>query len=262
MNRFLGTKTKILSSIYNVLIELDILNGKICDIFSGSLAVSLFLKRKGYNLISNDINSLSMAYSKAFLLPNTIPEYEVSKFLPDITNTQFNRYKEYAHIIIQNQKDIFTKENIYNEFRSWNDYVNNIESLAVILAFLEQSTINSSKNVELRSDIFDYYSKLGKHSFYKSVRGKEGNRNYFTSTNAKRIDFILSHIRHWNKNGLLNDHTKYSLISILLDSMERCVNIQGSYHDFPREKLEERALKDFTFFSLIILAYYIQKKNT
>ena len=247
MNRFLGTKTKILSDIHNVLLDLGILEGKICDIFSGSLAVSLFLKRKGYSIIANDLLPLSYSYSQAYLIPSEIPQFKLDRLLTDkISKNNFRNLKDLTYQKIQSQKLLFKNLNpIYKEFKSFNTYSEEIYSLAFVLTFLEYSNHPIDKNVKIRNDIFDYYTKSGHKSDFRSLRGKIGKRNYFIPTNAKKIDFILSQIRFWNINSLLNEQEKHTLICVLLDSMEKYVNIQGTYHDFPRDKFEARALKPF-----------------
>lgn len=242
MNRYLGTKTKILPEIAHVLSGLGNVDS-VCDIFAGSLAVSLFLKRNGYSVIANDINKLSYAYARAFLTPNAIPTFEIGKLLPKLTNGVLAEVRDSAKEIVDHQRETFERENVWGEFRSWTEYVERSESLAMVMAFLQRGDASSHPKLRLRSDVLDHYTKAGHRSSFHSVRGTRGKRNFFSPRNAKRLDFILSHIRYWVQSGVLDEEGKYTLLSIVLDSMERCVNILGTYHDFPRQRLEERARK-------------------
>ncbi|MDO8730370.1 MAG: DNA adenine methylase [Candidatus Omnitrophota bacterium] len=245
MNRYLGTKTKILPDINKVLVGLQVNAGRVCDVFSGSLAVSLFLKRSGYSVIANDINPLSYAYSQAFLIPNDVPQFDISRLLKEAHPTEIRNAKELAKTLLENQRVLFEKENRHGEFSSWVDYTKRLSSLALVSAFLEGAFKSALQKCRVRSCITDHYTKVGTKSHYKSMRGRRGRRNYFSEKNGRRMDFILSHIRHWWKEGLLSEQGKCVLISILLDGMERCVNINGTYHDFPRQTLEERARRPY-----------------
>lgn len=245
MNRYLGAKTKILPHIAKAMAESGFPSGRVCDIFAGSLAVSLDLKRRGYSVIANDINPLSYAYAQAYLLPNDVPQFDVGRLLPDLSSSELAKLRGDAKVLLSRRQGDFLAANKYAEFRSWDDFTERHESLALILAFLQTGDRKSHRRLQLRQDVFTHYSKAGSKSTYVSVRGTRGKRNFFSPENALRIDFILSHIRYWTNCELLDPQEKHTLISVLLDGMERCVNSQGTYHDFPRKYLESRAKKPF-----------------
>jgi adenine-specific DNA methylase len=112
-----------------------------------------------------------------------------------------------------------------------------------VLTFLQHAKEPCHPKLRLRSDVLNYYTKAGRNSSFHSVRGTRGKRNFFSAQNGRRLDFILSHLRYWVQSGLLNEEGKYTLLCVVLDTMERCVNIHGTYHDFPRKELDERARK-------------------
>jgi|GEM_PF-64784 len=262
MNRYLGTKTKILPDIRKVLVDLQVNAGRVCDVFAGSLAVSLFLKRIGFAVIANDINPLSYAYSQAFLIPNDVPQFDISRLLKDAHRTDVRNVAESARVLLGSQRVSFEKENVYGEFTSWDDYAKRLGSLALVLAFLEGGSKPALRRCHVQFYITDYYTKAGTRSQYKSIRGKCGRRNYFSERNGRRIDFILSHIRYWWKEGLLSEQGKCTLISILLDSMERCANTNGTYHDFCRQTFEERAKQPYrTHFPNYFGLLYAKQKH-
>ncbi|MDD5698601.1 MAG: DNA adenine methylase [Victivallaceae bacterium] len=247
MNRYLGTKTKILTPLFDTIKKVTgSPNPTVCDIFSGSLAVSLFLKRKGCSVISNDINDLSYVYAKAFLSTNNVPKYSKNLFSL-LSNKDKNSLEELADEILDSQQQDFQNKNIYGEFADWNTFKKNLRPTARIIAYLQFFINNIGDAYYDRQDIFDHYTKEGCKSAFTSLRGREGHRNFFSTKNARIIDRTLNHIRYWFQKGMINEVQRCTLVSILLDTMERFVNIQGTYHDFPREGLETRATRDLVF---------------
>jgi adenine-specific DNA-methyltransferase len=233
MNRYLGTKTKILPKIADAISALGRVDS-VCDIFAGSLAVSLFLKRHGFSIIANDINRLSYAYARCYLIPTAIPQFNIGKMLPKIPKGRIAELRHLAKATLSQQLETFDRENVWDEFQSWADYLKQFETISLVLAYLQQVAASSWSKLDLRTDVLDHYTKVGRNSSFRSLRGTQGKRNYFSPQNARHLDFILSHIRYWVQSGQLDEEGKYTLLSIVLDSMERCVNIHGTYHDFPR----------------------------
>ena len=76
--RFIGSKRLLLNKI-DYAIQQNIKNHNnlktFCDIFSGTLSVSMALKRNGYRVISNDINKFSYSFGISFLKNNSIPVF-------------------------------------------------------------------------------------------------------------------------------------------------------------------------------------------
>ncbi|MGH9158954.1 MAG: DNA adenine methylase, partial [Vicinamibacteraceae bacterium] len=82
LNRYLGKKTELLGPIMRAIEPLSRPGNLICDIFSGTLAVSLRLKSSGYRVAANDINLFSTVYGQAYLLNSDVPEAPVDLLLP------------------------------------------------------------------------------------------------------------------------------------------------------------------------------------
>lgn len=244
MNRYIGSKTKILTDIANAISELGEIKS-VCDIFAGSLAVSLHLKRLGHTVITNDVNPLSYAYARAFVIPNEIPQLDVKTLFKNLDHSELHELEIQVEETFEAERNKFESNNKWREFDSWVDFKERHYSLVMVIAFLQNSIHRSHPRVQLRKDIFDNYTKRGRYSSFTSLRGTRGKRNFFSANNAKRLDFILSHIRFWVQSNMISEEAKYTLLSVLLDSMERFVNIQGTYHDFPRNTLEQRARKKF-----------------
>lgn len=248
MNRFIGTKTKILPELYNEICKAsDDENRTVCDIFSGSLAVSLYLKKKGFSIMANDINDLSYAYSRAYLKQSSIPRYNVSEMLDIITLRDRSRVDQLATQILNEQKEVFNRENSYGEFKSWEEYSSRMFPTAQVIAYLQYFDNKIGDKDSDRSDILTHYTLWGEKSSYVSLRGRKGKRNFFDKHNAEKLDRALNHIRYWFQRRIINEFHRCTLVSILLDTMERYVNIQGTYHDFPRRGFEARAKKPLRF---------------
>src|SRR5437016_7456307 len=110
MNRYLGTKTKILTQFLSAISNLDCVS-TVCDIFAGSLAVSLFLKRRGYGVIANDINPLSYAYARAYLTSNNVAQFNIGRMLPHLKGEAILKLRRLGHKLIENQRSSFEAEN-------------------------------------------------------------------------------------------------------------------------------------------------------
>lgn len=248
MNRYLGTKTKILDELESAISA--VANSPaptVCDIFSGSLAVSLHLKRKGYSVIANDINDLSYVYGKAYIRHNSIPRYPTSALFAELSDSERRRLDHHAAEMLAENRTHFDASNRYREFTSWQHYCSQLRPTARLLAYFQHFQHQTGDNQYDRSDIVDYYTATGIRSAFISARGTRGNRNYFSAANARIIDHTLNHIRYWFVRGMITEFQRCSLISILLDTSERYANIQGTYHDFPRITLESRARKALQF---------------
>src|SRR5205823_886496 len=64
LNRYIGNKNVIIDEILGVVGTHARPGSLVCDAFSGSLAVSLALKREGYRVAANDINRFSAIYGR------------------------------------------------------------------------------------------------------------------------------------------------------------------------------------------------------
>jgi adenine-specific DNA methylase len=89
--------------------------------------------------------------------------------------------------------------------------------------------------------VYDAYCEAGRHSQFRSSRGSVGRRRFFSADNAATIDRALSRIRHWHREGYSSLRTTCTLTAILVSAVEKVSNTQGTYHDFPRDFVDERA---------------------
>lgn len=247
MNRYLGTKTKILDPLFRTIQDASGCDTPtVCDIFSGSLAVSLYLKRQGCSLIANDINDLSYVYAKAFLETSRVPRYRKRLFAA-LERADMRHLDALTEDVLAGQKQGYASGNQYGEFPTWESFKRAFRPTARVIAFLQHFENDIGDPQYDRSDIVDCYTKGGQRSAFVSLRGRKGRRNFFSTANAVVIDRALNYIRFWYRTGMIDEVERCTLASILLDTMERFVSTQGTYHDFPRESLETRARRPLVF---------------
>ena len=236
IQRYLGNKNSIADHILHEVGRFCQPGDIVCDIFSGTISMSMALKRSGYRVVSNDISIFSYHYANCYLRNNTIPVFDLG--LLGINGAD---YENIAQEVIEKKKDevgflFLRNQHLYELYKN----------LIIVLVYLERiETTDIAKKFQARY-IYNTYTEEGNNSYFRSLRGTEGHRRFFTPANGKRIDNILNKIREWNDNHLLSEVQYSLLISILCESIEKISNTQGTYHDFQRELYDERALHDLT----------------
>ena len=236
IQRYLGNKNSIADHILREVGRFCQPGDIVCDIFSGTISMSMALKRSGYRVVSNDISIFSYHYANCYLRNNTIPAFDLG--LLGINGAD---YENIAQEVIEKKKDevgfsFLRNQQLYELYKN----------LIIVLVYLERiETTDIAKEFQAHY-IYNTYTEKGENSYFRSLRGTEGHRRFFTPDNGKRIDNILNKIREWNDNQLLSEVQYSLLISILCESIEKISNTQGTYHDFQRELYDERALHDLT----------------
>jgi len=207
----------------------------VCDAFSGTLAVTLALKSAGYRVASNDTNYFAHVYGQAYLLPSSLPKVDAKAV---IGKTSYQDHCEVCTAVATALKgnpgfSFLEKENDFHAYTQ----------ILILSRFLEKSIHPSIPHKYEGSHIFNSYSTAGKHSAFVSLRGTTGNRAFFSPDNAKRIDRALCFLRYWWREGMLELNAHSLLLAILMDGIEKVSNTQGTYHDFPREFVDQRSLR-------------------
>jgi adenine-specific DNA methylase len=204
IQRYLGNKAPITQDIVDIVQRLARPGDLIFDAFSGSLAVSAALRAAGFRVACNDINHFSWLFARAFFSSEELP-------WPNKVKATSWRQKRAL----------------------WIEAIN--ELMAPYTGAIPLS--------ERRTDIFDHYCEEGSKSAFISSRGSSGRRRFFSSENAVLIDRALSRIRYKHRRGDLEEQTRCILTAALIKAVEKVSNTQGTYHDFPREFVDSRALK-------------------
>ena len=236
LNRYIGNKKAILKPIIDH-IKMNVpVGGRVCDAFSGSLAVSLELKKEGYVVSTNDINLFSHFYGRHLIEQCEIPDLDLSLF--DIFN--INEYADQAQSYIE--KNLKNSES----YKFLNNDINCEKFKKIVAVYLYLDNLTNSPIPETRdSYFFDTYTEEGKDSYFESQRGTSGNRKFFTPSNGLKLDLIMNQIRAWRKSGALREGVFfYTLTCSVIDALEKVSNTQGTYHDFPRVNYDSRALNE------------------
>lgn len=236
--RFIGSKEAILGPLVAEISRHCQPGAHVVDAFSGSLAVSLALKRAGYRVTANDVNLFSAVLGEAYLRPSTPPPTDARAILG---SSRANRMLRQAKSITENLSGTPGYGFLVNhEWRS------RYENFLAVQQYLQQLQQRSLPAEHRRNHFFDAYCEEGKHSQFLSTRGASGRRRFFTPANARRLDAALNMIRFWHREEQTDPHTHALLLASLMRAMEKVANTQGTYHDFPRTEWDPRALASLT----------------
>ena len=73
--RYIGSKSNLLSHIEGVVDNLGVKKGIFCDLFAGTACVATHFKRRGFQIISNDLLELSYVFQQALIANNEEPQF-------------------------------------------------------------------------------------------------------------------------------------------------------------------------------------------
>lgn len=238
MDKYIGNKKTILDGIEEFLSAKDIVSGLLIDAFSGTTNVGQYFKQRGFSVVSNDINDFSYVLGKVYIENNTFPPFstliehiERSGFYYDVND--MDKWNAYIKKKVQGEK-IFA-DTYYDDV----GFKKGITPLLIVLQYVNQLPIDNLSEEE--RVFFDYYTVYGDKSGYKSSRGTEGKRNYFTADNAKKIGKILSVLKEWKVSEIISENEFYILLCCLIEEVTLNANVNGTFHDFNRSKLYPNA---------------------
>jgi len=234
MNRYLGNKTGLLEPILGQIGELARPGSLVCDAFSGTLAVSLALKKQGYLVASNDVNPFSRAFGRAFLANREVPEADLASLL----GRAAGKARRAAESVVESLRG-----SPEHTFLAQRDAAARYVALVAIVQYLAALRPTDVAAKWRRSDFFETYCEEGQRSAFVSARGRTGRRKFFSPQNARHIDAILSCLRRWRHENRSSELLHATLTCVLIDAVERVSNTQGTYHDFPRDETDPRALR-------------------
>lgn len=233
IQRYLGNKTRYLANLLSTFREHAEAGDHVVDLFSGSLSVSLAMKEAGYRVSANDANLLSNIIGEAFLVPTNVPDADIA-LIPE-------RAREAC---LQEAQTVVLSRHSFAATRAAGQQhlATRLGALAVWLNVVEPSDLTPRFR---RTDFFDTYTEEGANSYYTSSRGRSGRRRFFSGANGKRIDTALGQVRQWSRSGAISRSVEAYLLASLMRAVERVANTQGTFHDFPRETWDARALTSF-----------------
>lgn len=95
-------------------------------------------------------------------------------------------------------------------------------------------------------EIFNDESNKLKGFIYKNFSPGGSERQYFSSDNASRIDFIRTKIEYWYNHDKLTRNEYYYLIACLIESVSKVANVAGVYGSYLKI-WDPRAVKPLRF---------------
>lgn len=239
LNRYIGNKTNLLPNIMELVNEYCKLGELVGDLFSGSLSVAMELKRCGYNVVANDVNLFSAIFGKAHLVNNKIPSIDLKAFIPRKSRENSTANGHRAIGSLRGTKGF--------DFLSDGNQAARYLKLLAVLNYLEGATASGLPKRYQHRFFYETYCENGKRSAFVSVRGKKGKRRFFSPSNAKKIDVVMNHLRWWRQEDIVDNVLYAVLVSAVVRAVEKISNTQGTYHDFPRDMYDSRALKPLEF---------------
>ena len=207
IQRYLGNKSPIMNRIVSAIKDIAEPGDLVFDAFSGTLSVSASLRAAGFRVASNDINHFSWTYATAYFSSPELP-----------------------------WPDGKLKASRTNKTSAWRQIIKELTA---------QYSLKFPREAR-RTDIFDHYCEEGQRSEFLSSRGRSGRRRFFSAHNAILIDRALSRLRYWCREKKISEQTRCLLMAALLSAVEKVSNTQGTFHDFPREFFDPRALQQLS----------------
>lgn len=169
IQRYLGNKNSIADHIMREVDRFCQPGDIVCDIFSGTISMSMALKKRGYRVISNDISIFSYHYANCYLRNNTIPDFDLGVLGIDGSNYE-----------IKAQESIKTKNNetgysFLEDQRLYELY----KKLVIVLLYLERVETKDIEKKYQAHYFYNTYTEEGKNSYFRSLRGTVGHRRFY-----------------------------------------------------------------------------------
>src|ERR1041384_4385699 len=235
LQRYLGSKQQILAEILEAIGSLAPQGALVCDAFSGTLAVSLALKTAGFRVASNDCNFFSYMYGVAYLQPYRLPNVSLEPLIGRRKSRLLRKGATAALEQLKGQPGF--------AFLAKPEHAAPYIDILTLVRFLQTVREDHLPQKARHRYISATYTAEGAKSAFISLRGSKGRRRFFSWENGRRIDVILSVLRYWWRERLISDQAHATLVCVLMDAIGKVSNTQGTYHDFPRDFTDQRALK-------------------
>jgi adenine-specific DNA-methyltransferase len=235
MEKYLGNKRVLLKCIHDFVKKNCVDSKSICDIFSGTTNTGRFFNNKGYQVFSNDINRFSYIIGRCYFGFNTYPTFSNLRLPHQLIPEE--DIKIYFNRLLKKDNGLILNKFNLEEFLKINS-----NALNVINYLNKIQDYRRPQNEYIK----EHYTIFGSKSYYKSVRGTEGKRNYFSEENVKKLDLILDQIREWYQCDSINDDEVCLLLTSVIEEVVLVANVNGTFHDFNRDKLWPNSLQKLT----------------
>lgn len=233
MEKYLGNKRVLLDDIYNFCLQNSPDAKSIYDAFSGTTNVARMFQKKGFSVFANDINRFSYVLGQTYLCLPKYPDFQNIKI--NQVNDEFGLEARFFSDVRRDGGALFDDDKSEHVFKK-------LRSSLSVFAYL--NSLNEMKEGD-DYHILNNYTESGECSYYKSLRGTEGYRNYFSRENAVLIDNMLHQVRLWYRSGVLDNSEVFYLLTAILEEVVLNANVSGTFHDFNRKKLWPNSLQRF-----------------
>ncbi|MHB1272803.1 MAG: DNA adenine methylase [Rhodanobacter sp.] len=234
MEKYLGNKSSLLPLIERFFIDRIPEATRLSDVFAGTNNVSRYFRARGWTMATCDANRFSYVLAQAYLGTGTPPQFR---------EIRTRRNDAFRLLQMQNElgRGISRYGALYLPGRTAEQVFQNLKYLANVLVRLQ----GIGENNQRQGVITEYFTQWGSRSSYSSRRGTEGLRNYFSRQNALFLDGVLGTIRNWWQDGRLTRNELFLLMTSVLEEVVITANVNGTFHDFNRDRLWPNAEQAF-----------------
>lgn len=232
MEKYLGNKRVLLDDIKSFA-KVNCPDAKsVLDIFSGTTNVARMFKQEGYVTYSNDANRFSQVLGKTYLGLSTYPEFESLKSFM-VNESKFLLADRLIKDLLKNYNisESEIRELVDSRLTNSIRVFNFLNGLTEVLPFVTYTFL-------------DYYTQYGTKSYFKSMRGTEGKRNYFSKDNAIKLDNIFYYLKSWYSSKMISESEYHFILTSIIEEVVLVANVNGTFHDFNRNKLWPNSLQD------------------
>lgn len=234
MEKYIGNKSSLLPSLEAYLNKKVPGAKSLSDFFGGTNNVGRYFRARGWSTHSCDANRFSYVLAHTYLRTDEPPSFAQLGSLQTFTSCA-------QSIELDLSKTLSRYGHLYLPGTELTAYLKRYSRLSIVLAKLQQVG-ESNKHPWI---ITDYYTQWGKRAAYESMRGSKGLRNYFSQSNALLLDGILFELRRWWQEGRLSYQELFVLLTSVIEEIVITANVNGTFHDFNRERIWPNAQQAF-----------------
>ncbi|WP_158214936.1 DNA adenine methylase [Herbaspirillum aquaticum] len=234
MEKYLGNKATLLPLLERFFVEQIPEAKSISDVFAGTNNVSRYFRARGWQTATCDVNRFSYVLAQAYLCTSSSPHFFGVR-LPKMESLRSRQLQTELERNVARYGALYAAEtDIKMLYRS-------MGNLPFVLSALQDLGENNTKP----GIIYEHFSQWGAHSSFISKRGTSGKRNYFSLKNALFLDGVLNCIREWWCEGRLERNEVFLLLASVLEETVITANVNGTFHDFNRDRLWPNAEQNF-----------------
>lgn len=236
MEKYLGNKRAMLLAIDEVVSTHCPGASSFCDLLAGTTNVGRYFRRKGHVVTSNDANRFAFILGATYLT-NAKPLTFSGLNLAAPPKAAVDLVRRHFEASVRRDSDmLFPTASSEAAWAAW-------LPAARVLAWLNAKGDSAR---ETSGPIVEHFTAGGSKARFCSMRGSVGQRNYFSLENARKLDWILAQIREWTQDGSLTFQETCYLLCAVLEEVVLVANVNGTFHDFNRDRLWPNSLQPLT----------------